>query len=255
MIKELRQSHLYEINGKKLFAIKHLPLIDNCFKVVVFCHGFGGNKIGANRFFVTLSEALAQNGIAVIRFDLRGCGDSEGDFCEITLKSQIEDLQLVLQKASLEYQHIGLIGVSLGSTISLLSAPHFKSVKSLAFFAPISSQDIWIKDWQYANAHLPHLKYFEHRGRPVTRVFFEEFFDVDFEDAIKKISHLPLLHVHGDKDTVVPISQSELFKLWRKNSLSDTKFICLPNSDHGFSDDKEQKLITNDTINWFLKTL
>lgn len=255
MFKDQRHSLFFEVEGKKIFAMQHNPQKEVSDRVVVFCHGFGGNKIGANRFFVTLSKAIAESGISVIRFDLRGCGDSEGDFCDVTIDTQLVDLLHVLKDARANFKKIGLVGVSLGSLISLLAAPQLSEIKSLAFFAPLSSHDQWLSDWENAQKYYPETKYLEHRGRPITRHFFEQFFDVDFERSVHAINHLPLLHAHGDKDTTVPVSHRERFQKWRKNTLSDTKFISLPNSDHGFSDDKEQKLLINHTVNWFLETL
>jgi pimeloyl-ACP methyl ester carboxylesterase len=255
MYKEYRNSCCYEIKGKKLFAMLHKPELINCQRAIVFCHGFGGNKIGANRFFVSLSQAFAKQGIASIRFDLRGCGDSEGEFQDITINSQIEDLTHVLNLVKQDFNSIGLLGVSLGSTISLLSAPQCEQVKSIALFAPLSSHDMWQKEWEYAQKHLPDVPYLSYKGRVVNRTFFEEFFSINFSSSVRNISYLPLLHVHGDKDTIVPIGHKELFKEWRKNSVSATKFIDLPQSDHSFSNVSEQDLIINNTVNWFLGTL
>ena len=255
MYKEYRASYCYEVNGKKLFAMIHKPESIDCRRAVVFCHGFGGNKIGSNRFLVSLSSALAKQAIASIRFDLRGCGDSEGQFQDITINSQIEDLTHVLNLVKKDYETIGVVGLSLGSTICILIAPEFEQIKSLALFAPISSQDNWQKEWEYAQKYRPDDSHLTHKGRLVTRTFFEEFFSIDFSSAIRNIGHLPLLHAQGDKDTTVPISHKQLFKDWRKNSASATKFLDLPQSDHSFSDILEQELIINNTVNWFLETL
>lgn len=39
-----------------------------------------------------ISRALAERGIAVLRFDFTGIGDSEGDFAETDFTSNLEDL-------------------------------------------------------------------------------------------------------------------------------------------------------------------
>ena len=58
---------------------------------VVFVHGWGGNRIGPHRIIVKVSRALAARGIASLRFDLRGRGDSPGDPDATTLDMMIDD--------------------------------------------------------------------------------------------------------------------------------------------------------------------
>ncbi|MFA0780897.1 MAG: hypothetical protein RJAPGHWK_002418, partial [Candidatus Fervidibacter sp.] len=74
----------FEVQGQRVYGMLHLPdgTSDTGKKVpaVAMCHGFTGNRIEAHRLFVKAARHFVQHGIAVLRFDFRGSGESEGDF-------------------------------------------------------------------------------------------------------------------------------------------------------------------------------
>ena len=66
--------------------ILHLPTArDASCPAVAFFHGFTGTKVEPHRIFVKTARELAAIGFYVLRFDFRGCGDSAGDFSEMTI--------------------------------------------------------------------------------------------------------------------------------------------------------------------------
>ena len=69
---------------------KRIPL-------VVICHGFTGNKEGA--LLNILADSLEAHGIASLRFDFNGHGQSEGRFEDMTVPNEIEDAQRVVAYA------------------------------------------------------------------------------------------------------------------------------------------------------------
>ena len=67
--------------GKKLSAMIHTPALSEAgAPVVVFCHGFTGDKVGANQLMLNLAKAMEVANLAAVRFDFTGSGDS-GSFC------------------------------------------------------------------------------------------------------------------------------------------------------------------------------
>src|SRR5260221_3407228 len=82
MQKEERQAVTLLSGNQKIFCMLHLPqrTDQEKFPALLFCSGFGGNKSGKYRLFVRMAEQLAKAGVAVLRFDYRGSGDSEGAF-------------------------------------------------------------------------------------------------------------------------------------------------------------------------------
>ena len=96
----------------------------------LFAHCFTCSKdsVAASR----ISRALAQLGIAVLRFDFTGLGGSDGDFANTTFSSNIEDLLRAVDH--LRAQHEAprvLIGHSLGGAAVLRAAPGIPEVQAV----------------------------------------------------------------------------------------------------------------------------
>jgi len=65
---------------------------DGAKAAVVFVHGWSGYRCGPHRMFVSAARRLAEIGVASLRFDLRGRGDSEGDSAATDLDQMIDDV-------------------------------------------------------------------------------------------------------------------------------------------------------------------
>jgi putative redox protein len=107
--------------------------------VVVFSHCFTCNK--DLKSTVRIARALAELGIAVLRFDMTGLGGSEGDFSQTHFTSNLADLAAAIRFASEEIGPVtGLMGHSFGGAASLATAgknpnpnlPPIRAVASLA---------------------------------------------------------------------------------------------------------------------------
>src|SRR5215831_11612603 len=60
---------------------------------VVFFHGFTGDRMESHWIFVKCARALARHGIASLRFDFYGSGESDGEFSEVTLPGEVSDAE------------------------------------------------------------------------------------------------------------------------------------------------------------------
>ncbi len=94
--------------------------------LVVMCHGFTGNRDGDGHF-QPLADTLAQHGIASIRVDFAGNGESEEPFTAYTLESMYNDIEsaIAYMKGLYPIGAIGLVGHSMGGravTLHLSSA-------------------------------------------------------------------------------------------------------------------------------------
>src|SRR5690606_7224053 len=85
---------------------------------LIFCHGFTANRDEPHFMFVKIARALEKIGVVSIRFDFLGSGESDGEFCDMTINTEVEDCKAVIAYAkSLEFideNNINLLGFSKG---------------------------------------------------------------------------------------------------------------------------------------------
>ncbi len=88
--------------------------------LAVLCHGHGGSR-EENVGFAAVAAALAARGIASIRMDFPGCGESSESFRLNTLSNMKEDVRNAIEcaKARLRVRKLGLFGYSMGGRIVL----------------------------------------------------------------------------------------------------------------------------------------
>jgi uncharacterized protein len=260
---EIREAITLENNGEKIFGILHRPLHSHHVPGIVICPGFAGNKCGKFRMFVTLAKELAKQGIAVLRFDYRGSGDSEGEFNDITLEGKTIDtikcLDFLANHQQIDPSRLGLLGRSLGGAIAVLTARRYQGIKSLALWAPVFKSDPWRELWESfkSNRQLDQAKKDILRNLPANVPnldFLNQFFKLDLERELDGLKHIPLLHIHGVQDHVVKIEHAKDYEKVRVG-LDNTRFVQLPRSDHDFSDVHEQAIAIQETCQWYLQTL
>lgn len=261
---EERESVVLKNEGKTLFGIFHRPCSSGPFPAVLICHGFGGNKTGKYRIYVHLSEKLSQKGIASLRVDFRGSGDSEGNFADVTLSSEVSDAILALNylrnRPDVDPAKVGIFGRSVGGTVALMTAQQAGPVKSIAVWAPLFDGQQWAKQWVLL--HGPKVSEEERKegmkvnGQVPGVPFFHELFAMKMEDHLKTLTDVPLLHLHGEQDVIVTPRHADRYMEARQGAKQHlSKFIRLPFSDHDFSHTKEQQLALDETAIWFTKTL
>jgi len=114
-------------DGLKIEGVLHIP--DDMKPgekraAVVVLHGFGSNKNGGISMAAT--ELFEKLGYVTLRFDMRGCGDSEGERGRVICLEQVKDTQAAIN--FLETQDcviktsIGVMGHSFGAAVAIYTA-------------------------------------------------------------------------------------------------------------------------------------
>jgi pimeloyl-ACP methyl ester carboxylesterase len=84
-------------------------------------HGFGSNKKSNN--VLRPSQILEQLGYVTLRFDMRGCGESEGEHGRVICLEQVEDtgnaLTFLARHPAVDPDRIGVIGSSFGGAVGV----------------------------------------------------------------------------------------------------------------------------------------
>ncbi|WP_045877736.1 alpha/beta fold hydrolase [Pseudofrankia sp. DC12] len=213
-------------------------------RAIVLVHG-GGVTREEGGFFTRLAAGLAEAGVASLRFDHRGHGDSEGRQEELTLSSILNDIRVALAatREATGIQHVSLLGASFGGGIcGYYAAKKPTDVARLVLLNPqfnykwrtIDSRPYWHDDHiddqaartlneQGAITFTPTLKH----GRPM----LNEVFWLRPDEAIKEIA-APTLVVHGTKDTLVPIESS---RAAMARFTAEHRLVEVEGSQHGFA--------------------
>jgi uncharacterized protein len=120
------QQFEFQSDELKLAGIVHVP--DDIGKgerrpAFLVLHGFGSNKQSGSA--QRPAEVLARLGYVALRFDMRGCGDSEGEHARVICLEQVEDtrnaLTALAKHPSVDPERIAVVGTSFGGAVAVYS--------------------------------------------------------------------------------------------------------------------------------------
>ncbi|MFA6915775.1 MAG: alpha/beta fold hydrolase [Parachlamydiales bacterium] len=253
----------FKVGHQNLFGMMHMPLIGQKVPAVLICHGLGGDKNGRYRAYVILARMLAENGIACMRFDYRGCGDSEGEFSQVTLSSQVEDAiaasHFLQHYPGIDNTRLGIFGRSFGGLIAVHAAAKTKAFCSIGLWSAVFNGEPWREIWEQAQmGTLPQEHYnaaMTVNGHIVDVQLWKELFMSDTSGSLGHLHDIPLLHIHGEKDGRVSVSQADEYHKIREAAQAPNHFLRLKESDHDFSNIWEREEAFESTLDWFRQTL
>jgi pimeloyl-ACP methyl ester carboxylesterase len=113
--------------GRPLAGVLHTPATRGSHDrrpALLVLHGFGSNKNGG----VALAAArlFADLGYVALRFDFRGCGESEGPRGRVICLEQVEDtshaLSFLATRPEVDPDRIGVMGNSFGAAVAVYTA-------------------------------------------------------------------------------------------------------------------------------------
>ena len=225
----------FNADGLRLTGTLHLPATRQP-PVVIGCHGLLSNRQSPKQ--IALADACNRNGMAYFRFDHRGCGDSQGEFEEVTsLEARCKDLFSAIKTIKSRGDtgdRIGLFGSSMGGTVCLSVAGQMKLSPIVTVAAPIRSRIL---------KELP-LEIDGSLKEPIFLDARQTHFDISA--FLSDVSNL--LIFHGEADTVVPIDHArELYNM----AGSPRKLIVQKQGDHPMSDKSHQKEFIRMATGWF----
>jgi uncharacterized protein len=248
-----RKFTFQDAHDRRLSAVLSTPT-QGCDKVVVLCHGFMGYKDSwTNR---TLSETLAQKGIATLRFDFFGHGESEGELQDLLLTTFIAQTESAIAMIRGHgFTRVGLLGSSFGGLVALLVAAKVPTLSALALRCPVSDFPTLLQQRFGRMA----IELWRRLGRvpdsfghiPVHYRFYEDWEQHNAYRAAEAVI-VPTIVVHGQNDEVIPLAQSqELIRHVR-----GTKALHVINgADHRFSNPGHFGRMTQLLADWCVRYL
>lgn len=225
--------------------------------VVVLCHGFLSSKNSTTN--KTLTRMLNDRGLATLRFDFFGQGESEGLLEDITISLAVGQAKAAVALVrSRGFKKIGLVGSSFGGLVSILTAAQQPAIDCLALKCPVVdfAEEFCLEfgpdemaHWQ-ATDTIPNLTGGAGRIRLKYTMYEDCRQQIGYGPAAQITS--PTLIVQGECDELVPLHQSRrLFEVLRGPKRLD----LLPGADHQFTRGEDFRTMTVAITEWLTKHL
>jgi len=242
----------FESDGLKLAGIVHIP--DDLGPTeqrpaFLAMHGFGSNK--SSNSAVVPCTMLTAMGYVTMRFDMRGGGESEGEFGRIICLEQVEDTKAahtyLASRPEVDAARIGAIGTSFGAAVAVYTGGVYDKIAVVIssggwgdgerkFRGQHPTPEAWEKFTtilEEGRRHReqtgeslmvsrydivpipPHLRnnLAQNSVEMLPAETAQSMFDFRADDVVGNIAPRPLLLLHSSTDSVTPTEQSiELFK-------------------------------------------
>jgi uncharacterized protein len=234
------ERHTVAIPGGRLALAVHLPDRPDAAPCVVACHGLSASKDSDK--YLMLGDAMPAAGIALARFDFRGCGESTGIEEETTVGTRLEDAEAVI--AYLEAHprlsgDFGLLGSSMGGFVALHVAARRQRGLGAGSGNPVVT-------WN-APGDLSDLATDERADDKAIGVpFFMELAARTFETTPAGVARH--LVIHGDADEVVPIDHGVVL---HSRAAEPCDIVVIPGADHRITDPGHRRLAVEASVAWF----
>jgi uncharacterized protein len=230
------EKHRVALPGGALALVLHLPEAPARVPAVLACHGLNASKESDK--YLLLGEALPAAGVALARFDFRGCGESSGVEEDTTIASRMEDVEAVLAFLSRHPRldgRIGLLGSSLGGFVALQIA-YGRGLPVVTWNAPASLTEL-------ANDDLR-----ENRGLGVP--FALEYASGRYALAPDGVTRH--LIVHGDADEVVSLEHGVAL---HERAAEPCDLAIIPGGDHRLTDPGHRARAVELSVEWLRRHL
>ncbi len=211
--------------------------------LLIIGHGVTGNK--DRPFVVALAQAVASEGMAVLRFSFSGNGSSGGDFRECTISKEVEDLKAVVTAAVNNGYRVTYAGHSMGGAVGVLAAAVDDRIKHLISLAGmVNTKDFY--DREFGEEKPDEGCMWEEPTCPLSSTYKADMHRIGSVISQASKIKVPWLFIHGDADDVVPIKDSrEIFALANEPK----KLIEIPSANHVFAGPGLEPM-SEAVINW-----
>ena len=228
----------FSSHGQGVAGVLHLPDTENP-PCVIASHGLFSTKDSEK--YVSLGDRFPRQGISLLRFDFRGCGESEGKISDNTVSKRIEDLTMAIGFVRSHPRigpRIGLMGSSLGGYVSLIKAAGEKDIRAVV---------TWATPFTLVGLE-------EKRGEGEMAFLGKEFFrDIKTHDLTPILGKaVNCLVIHGDRDELVPMEHARMIY---EGLNEPKKMAIIEGGDHRLTHPDHRERAIEMTLEWFERYL
>lgn len=260
-----------EANGRTVYGTLCLPSeAEGPVPAFVMMHGTGSTRDEAGNGYLMIAPALAEYGIATLRIDSIGCGDSKVDYIEYNFTTASEDAQAAYDYLAgldaVDSDKICGFGWSQGGTDILYAASLGTDFKAIVLWAgaiyltPEMGGDVYTAEMRKEAEENGYawLVFGFRDDAKLSWQMIQDCDNIDMEEAVKKIG-CPIYCLNGmDDDCVKPESGEFIAKTLSSNP--ESSFDLIPGADHTFRLFEDEtctvyKDLCNHTIAWIVNNV
>ena len=236
-------------DGNDLSGRIDFPLVGKPKAYVLFAHCFTCSK--NLKSVDNISQAFTQSGMAVLRFDFTGLGQSKGDFADTNFTSNLSDLKEAYDflDENFEAPQI-LVGHSLGGAAVLHIASQLSAVKAVATIgAPSTPTHVsHLLDSGKMELEEKGVAEISIGGRPfrMKKQFLDDLVENAKNGVIRNLNRA-LLVLHSPQDATVGIESAQEIFIEAKHPKS---FVSLDGADHLLMEEKDARYAGSVIAGW-----
>lgn len=245
------------LDGRQLAGTLVKPAVTD--RAIVLVHG-GGVTRDEGGFFTRLAAGLAEAGVASLRFDLRGHGESEGRQEELTLSTILNDVAVVVGyvREAAGVPAVSLLGASFaGGITGYYAAKRPDEVDRLVLINPlldykkrfIDDKPFWADDHidDEASRELVEKGFVTHSPTfKLGRGLLNEVFWLQPRTVLSEIT-APTLILHGTKDTFIPVESS---RSAASQLQAEHRLVEIDGAQHGIAVHDDPQYLNPQTKEW-----
>jgi putative redox protein len=199
-----------------------------------------------------ISRLLAEQGIAVLRFDFTGLGNSEGDFALSNFTTDVADIHAAAEFLRHNYAAPSLlIGHSLGGTAMLQAATDLDSIRAVVTIASPSQPDHVLHHFGHALTMLEQgiAASIEVAGQhyDIEPQFIEDLRRYDMQRHLASLDK-PVLIFKVLHDALVDGKNADEIAAWTRGP---SRIITLDKADHLLSNKDDAAYVAGEIVQWF----
>lgn len=245
------------VKGEMVVGIMHIP--ERSLKgnpVIIAINGLNGNRVEHQRMLVQLGERAEKNGIALLRFDSRGLGLSEGEFWNTTVESKLEDIKCIIDFLKGCYRNnltVFFLGYSDGAKLILnlletsLDKEHLAGMLLWSpVLLPVNGE---LKKKKMVREPNTKAMVFPFGGLWIGVKYIRDVsIDKDFLTPIHEFNK-PLMCIFGTNDE----KTTDLINIMKTDKYKNVELSLIEDAGHTFQDKVWTEEVINNSIEWIIR--